>query len=274
MIAFLFLILLFPKGSAQITIDSFTSIPETVQPGEELSIQVHLENVGEEDIEIVVVSLDITDIPFAPTGSSNEQVIKKIDENEEKIVIFHLKALPTAEPQTYKIPVTLSYENVTKVSLISVDVRTDAEIAVLIEDSDLVVINEQGTVTIKVVNSGLTHVKVFQLTLLESTGYEILSPSIAYIGEIDVGDFETEEFIIAPKEEDPELLLQLEYRDAENNEFQEEKRLNLTVYSEEEARALGLKKQGVPVTAILVVIVIVIAIAAFYKRKKRRNHAE
>jgi len=72
--------------SAQIAIDSFSA--DTVQPGEDLELKITLENVGDEDIENILVSLDLTDLPFAPIESSTEQIIEEIQENEEETISF------------------------------------------------------------------------------------------------------------------------------------------------------------------------------------------
>ena len=264
-----FLLLLLAKVSAQISIDSFSA--DTVQPGEELDLDLQLENVGEEDIENIIVSIDLTDLPFAPKESSTEKVIDEIKDGEEETVSFQLVALASAEAQTYKIPVSISYENTTKSSLVSVEVRTDAKLSVLLESSDLLIEEQQGAVTIKIVNEGLTQVKFVTLTLLESTEYEILSPDSVYIGEIDSGDFETEEFTIIAKRSDPELKIELEYRDTNNEEYIQKEELEVKAYSTEEARELGLLKQGNTLTWILLLLVLLL-VTALWIRRKRKKH--
>lgn len=268
------LLVILPLASAQIAIDSYTSNPELVQPGEDVSVKIQLENVGNDDIEDIVISLDLTDLPFAPRDSSTEQIIEEIQENEEETVTFILEASANAEPQVYKIPVTISYENTTKSSLISVEVDADASINILLESSDLVVVNEQGKVTVKVVNTGLTQIKLLQITLEESPDYEILSPNSLFIGEVDIGDFETEEFTILAKDENPELHFTINYRDANNEEFSEQKNVDITVYSEEQAKELGLVKEDTSLTMILLVLVIIIGFIALYRRRRRKKHVQ
>ena len=257
---------------AEITIDSFSSTPDTVQPGEDLEVRLNLENVGDDDIESVVVSIDLSNVPFAPIESSTEKVIDKIRDGDQESVSFELVALSSAEAQTYKIPVTITYENTTKTSLISLEVVTDASLDILLESSDLIVENEQGAVTIKIVNEGLNQIKFLQVTLLDSSEYEILSPSSLYIGEIDTGDFDTEEFTIIPTSKDPELSFKLEYRDANNQAFAEEKQITVKVYSTEQATQLGLVKQGNPLTWILIFVVLALGILVWIRRKKHKKN--
>jgi len=261
------------SGSAQIAIDSFHSSPATVQPGEEIDLKITLENVGEEDITGIVISLDLNDVPFAPIESSSEKVIDEIQEGDKEILSFPLLALSDAEAQTYKIPVTITYEDSTKTSLISLEVVTDARLNVLLEDSELFLMDEPGKVTIKMVNEGLTQIKFLEVTLLESSRYEILSPSTLYIGEVDTGDFETEEFTILPKTENPDLTFRLEYRDTNNKEFVEEEELSVTVYSTEKAKELGLIKENNVFTWLLILLVLALAIGVWLRRKHTRKNA-
>ncbi|MSR86519.1 hypothetical protein EXS74_03940 [Candidatus Woesearchaeota archaeon] len=268
----LFVLLAVGTVGAEITIDSFRSTPETVQPGEDLELRLDLDNIGDDDIDDIVVSIDLSNVPFAPIESSTEKVIDTIRNGDEESVSFQLVALSSAEAQTYKIPVTITYENTTKTSLISLEVVTDASLDLLLESSDLVVEGEQGDVTIKIINEGLNQIKFLQITLLESSDYEILSPPSLYIGEIDTGDFETEEFTIIPTSQDPELSFKLEYRDANNKEFTEEKQITVKVYSTEQAAELGLVKQGNSMTWILILVVLALGIWVYIKRKKQKKN--
>src|SRR3989344_6054264 len=158
-----------PTAQAQIAIDSFTVNPETIEPGERFTLRLNLENLVDDDIKNILVSVDLTDIPFAPVESSSEQIIEKMREGEEESVTFTLQALASAEAKVYKIPVTISYENTTKESLIIV--------------------------------------------------------------EVNIADFETEEFTIIPKKKNPDLQLTISYKDANNEAFTEKQELELQVYS-------------------------------------------
>src|SRR3989338_490484 len=198
-----------PTAQAQIAIDSFTVNPETIEPGERFTLRLNLENLVDDDIKNILVSVDLTDIPFAPVESSSEQIIEKMREGEEESVTFTLQALASAEAKVYKIPVTISYENITKESLISVE---------------------------------------------------------------DIADFETEEFTIIPKKKNPDLQLTISYKDANNEAFTEKQELELQVYSEEQAKELGLIKESSNMTLILLIIVLVIGAGVWYRRKRKKKN--
>lgn len=260
-----------PMASAQVAVSSFTLQPQTVLPGSETDIDITLENVGDEDIENVVVTLDLGNVPFVPVDSSNEKIIEEIHDGGEERVTFRVKALATAEPSTYKIPVIVSYTGASKTSLISIEVTANAHLDLLLEKSELVKVNDNGKVTLKFVNDGLAQVKNLKITLQESPLYEATSPSTLYIGDVDVGDFETEEFTIIAKAEDPILTVKLEYRDAANTLFTESKLIKIPVYTEEEAKQLGLVQSNSMVWPIVVVLVAIAGIVLYRRRKKKKN---
>lgn len=265
-----FLLTLLSTVSAQIAIDSFSA--DSVQPGEELELKMTLENVGDEDIQNILVSIDLTDLPFAPRESSSEQIIEEIEEDEQESLSFQLQALSTAQANIYNIPVTISYENTTKDSVVSIEVYTEASIEVLVENQEILMQNEQGKVTVKIINTGLTQIQFVQLSLKESSDYEILSSSTAYIGDIDSADFETEDFTIIPLKKNTELEIEVEYRDAKNEIFTENQEIALTIYTEEQAQELGLTEPSHSLTWTLILFAVVIIIIVLWRRKRKKKH--
>jgi len=269
----LFAMMMLPMVNAQVAVSSFTLHPQTVLPGGETSIDLSIENVGDEDIENVVVTLDLTNVPFVPAGSSNEKIIEEINDGGQERVTFRVRSLSTAAPSTYKIPVVISHGEASKTSLISIEVTADAHLDLLLEKSELVKVNDQGKVTLKFVNDGLAQVKNLKVTLKESPLYQITSPGTLYIGEVDVGDFETEEFSLIPLLEDPILTVELEYRDAANNQFTESRLIKIPVYTEEEAKQLGLVKSNSSMTLLIAAVILLVGAILFYRRRKKKKNA-
>ena len=270
------LILIFlaiPLVSAQIAVQSFSATPEQVSPGERVELRVTLENVGNDDIRNILVNIDLSEVPFAPLRSSTEQIIDKIKEDDEETVLFELVALPDASSQIYKIPIKISYNETSKSSLISLEVSAEAKLDVIMEDSEIIKVNDQGAVTLKFINNGLTQIKFLKVTLQDSMYYEILSPKTLYIGEVDVDDFETEEFVIISKVKNPGLVINLEYTDSNNNEFNETRYVDLSVYTLDEAKQLGLIKAKFTEIWVFFVIFIIILIILYgiFRRKKNVN---
>lgn len=260
-----------PMVSAQVAVSSFSLSPQKVLPNGETTIDLTIENVGDDDIEDIIVTMDLANVPFVPVGSSNERIIDEINDDDEERVTFRVKALASAEPAVYKIPVVVSHAGASKTSLISVEVTAPAHLDLLLDKSELVKVNDKGIVTLKFVNDGLAQVKNLKITLQESPLYEITTPNVLYIGEVDIGDFETEEFGIIARAEDPILKVRLEYRDAANTLFTESKLIKVPVYTQEEAKQLGLVQSNSMVVPIVVVVLLVGAFLLYRRRKKKKN---
>ena len=261
----LLILLTIPLVSAQIAVQSFSATPEQVSPGERVELRVTLENVGNDDIRNILVNIDLSEVPFAPLRSSTEQIIDKIKEDDEETVLFELVALPDASSQIYKIPIKISYNETSKSSLISLEVSAEAKLDLILEESEIIKVNDKGAVTLKFVNNGLTQIKFLKVILQDSPYYEILSPSSLYIGEVDVDDFETEEFVIISK------VKNLEYTDSNNNEFKETRYVNLNVYTLEEAKQLGLVKSNFSGIWTVLVIFLVVGIIAYKIIRRKKN---
>lgn len=268
---FIFALLMIPLVSAQIAVQSFSTSPEKVSPGDNVGLRIMLENVGDDDIKNVLVSLDLSQVPFAPLRSSSEKIIDKIRDGEEESVLFDLIVLPDASSQIYKIPVSISYNDTVKSSLISIEVSAKAKLDLILEESEVVKINDKGIVTLKFVNNGLTQIKFLKVTLQDNPFYEVFSAKSLYIGEVDIDDFETGEFLITPKVKNPKLILALEYTDSNNNEFKETRYIDLNIYTIEEAKQLGLVKSGFGMTWIIFIVLGIIVIFLYIKFRKKKN---
>ena len=171
LLVLIFALLLVQVVNAQISIQSFEATPEKILPGSNVLLTLRLENVGDNDIKNILVKLDLDDLPFAPLRSSTETVIDKIKENDDAVIYFDLVALPNADSQIYKIPVKVSYEDVVKDSLISLEVSAKPKLDVLLADSTLVKVNDNGKVSVKFVNNGLTQIKFLKVILQGSPAY-------------------------------------------------------------------------------------------------------
>lgn len=266
--------LLLPAVAAQIAIESFTATPETVQPGKEIQLKLVIESAGEGDIENVLVALDLTSVPFAPAASSNEKIIDEIEERERETVYFQVQALPSAESQVYKIPVIITQNGQSKTSFVGVEVSAPVSLDVLLDTTEALLVGSPGKVVLKVVNKGLIPIKFLTVMVRESPSYELLSPATAYIGEVDVGDFETEEFSIIPRTADPTLSVRLEYRDAANRPFSELRQLPLRVYTPEEAQQLGLVEASGFFSPLLVLLAVGVIALLIFRKFRKRNHAQ
>ena len=266
----IFALLLISLTDAQIGVREVVSQPSQIQPGNRVSLSIVLENIGGNDVKDIAVNLDLSNLPFAPLNSATEQVLDEIREDSSRQVNFKLTVLPEAEPKIYKIPLKISYGNAVKDSLISIDVKSNPRLDMVLESSEVVKIDDNGRAIVKLLNLGLSEIKSLRLTLLQNPDYEILSPNEIYISKIDVEDFETAEFIIIPKTKNPRLIFNIAYNDINNNEYAENKELALNVYTLEEAKKLGLVKKNSTLN-IAVTVVVLLLIYFIYRRIKKRK---
>ena len=105
---------------------------------------------------------------------------------------------------------------------------------------------------------------------MQSSEYEILSTDASYISNIDVEDFETAEFIIIPKVKNPRLIFSLNYKDNNNQDYSESKKLTLNVYTLEEAKQLGLVKNNLLLTISITVVILLLIYFIYRKFKKKK----
>ena len=111
------------------------------------------------------------------------------------------------------------------------------------------------------------------IILKETEEFRIISSGEAYIGNIDSDDYETADFKIAlnkVKGDEVDLPLSINYKDANNNDYDKDESVKLKIYSSSEAKALGLK-EGNGFTGIFIIIVIVGAGFFFYRRWKKKK---
>ncbi len=269
----LLLLLLLPIVQGQIAIDSFETSPPFVAPGEEMDLTLEIENVGSKTVNNVLVALDLTQLPLATIGSSTEKIIDRIRRDDSELVVFRIRALPTAVPNIYKIPVTIAYEGISKTSLLSVEVSARPQMDIIMESPAPIKIGDRSEINFKFVNKGLIPIHFLTVTLQESEGYELVNSKSAYIGEVDVGDFETEEFTLISKVKNPSITVNLFYRDTNNKDYNATKVLPLKVYTPEEAQQLGLIENKN--TSLIIAGMVILALLLFFIyrkiRKKRKN---
>ncbi len=251
---------------------AITSVQTTdAQPGETTRIMLTLENQGESDREDISISLDLSsqDLPFAPIGSAAQKIIEKIKEDNKKIVEFQLIVLPEAKPTIYRIPVKLQYGETEDQTVITVKVSAEPEIDVAIEESDIVKVGDQGEVIIRFVNKGLADIKFLSAELITSQDYSLLSAPSFYVGNIEPDDFETVTFKLRINKKISFLPIKIQYRDTENKLFSETKFLDITIYSEQEAKSLGLTQTNYTPFIITTIILIIVVLLIFRSVRKR-----
>jgi hypothetical protein len=260
-----------------VTIDSVSISPKTVVPGKSSAITLEIKNNGERTINDVLVSLDLSQVPFAPFDSAGSANIDEIKKDRIKSVNLEIIALNNAASGIYKIPVQISYNEDTVMktsqSLISVSVNSEPVLSVDIEDR-LLLKGQENQVSFKIVNKGLSDAKFLEAGLGTSNFYKILSSKNIYIGDLSSNDFDSAQFNIfinANAQNTINMPVTLKFRDPLNNEYTQEFTVQIRAYSTQEATSLGLIKQSYTSYIILMIIILIIIIIIYRRFSKRRK---
>ncbi|MCF7910791.1 hypothetical protein K9L16_03900 [Candidatus Pacearchaeota archaeon] len=250
----------------------------TIYPGEEAQVSIDIENRENYDLEDVSVNLVLDQIPFTVIGSSSKE-IDEIEEDDSEDISFTLKASTDATPGDYNIPYKVIYTNnngnlTEKTGSFGIRVSARTDLAFSVETQNPV-INEQGTLSLKIINKGLGNVKFISVEVFPQ-GYELLSSKNIYIGTISSDEDDLATFDVIFKSTSPKLSAKVEYKDFENQDKIETVNLPVTVYTQEKALELGLIQESnlnFYLGLAAIVIILWILWGRLKKRRKKRNRS-
>ncbi len=256
---------------------------DKIVPGTASIVNINFKNLADSLLKSIRVKLDFTGLPFAPIGSSNEKTILQLNAHEEKILDFTIMAEPDAESKVYKVPLNLVYQDNTgtkynRTYTIGLIIGDEPDLSVILDQSEILKTGQAGKISIKFVNKGVTDIKFLNVKLKASKDYEIISYDEMYVGNVDSDDYETADFNIYVnrfRKSPVDLLVSLDYKDANNNDYHKDLTLKLVLYSSSEIKKFGLKK-GNGFGGLFIFILIVGGGIYWYwrKRKKKKHHDE
>ena len=240
------------------------SLDREIQPGSNSVLSIELSNAGGSSLRDISVKLDLSDssVPFIPLEGSTEKRIPIMVGNDKETVQFKIGALASAEPKSYKIPLTITYKDATGASYsledtVGVVLSAQPMIDAYVEESSILRDNTGGTILVKIVNRGLSEAKFLNVKILP-TGVVSAEPEIFYVGSLDSDDFDTLEYRVFVKGANAKyavLPLELSFRDANNREYTENSSVSIRLYSEEEIATLGLEPSvGFPWLIVVIVL--------------------
>ena len=263
-----------------VSVDSIISNPDPIPPGKEASITLKIKNNADSLVRDIKIKLDMTttEVPFAPVKSTTEKKLYQLDAGEDVTVTFNLIAEPDADGDIYKIPLLVSYADETgtqymREDVISLKVASNPNLLATIDSTDIYSKKKSGNIIIRIVNRGLTNIKLLTAKLESNDNFEILSQEEVYIGNIDSDDYETVEFTldIKSKEEIVILPLELTYMDATNKDFKQTKEVELRMFSEADAQKVGMvEERSIGFTIIFLIVAVGLGVY-FWRRKKKKQ---
>jgi len=269
---------------AILSVEKFTTVPEVVAPGSKTKLVISLKNQATSVLKNIKIVLSLgksgdEETPFAPVGSTNEKVISAIDAQSSASLEFNLLVDPDAKSKVYKVPLVIQYsdilnKNQSKTLTIALVVGVEPDISVYVDTTTVYTAGKTGEVSVKIVNKGLTDIKFLNVKLDKAEGYKALSPYEVYIGNIDSDDYETADFKINVDKKSKEkiiLPLTIEYKDANNQEYTKKLSIELPIYTNSEAKKLGLIENDNKGIIFVILIIAVVGFFAYRRWKKRRK---
>ncbi len=258
---------------ATLVVDDYVVTPSPVIPGQVVDLVVTLRNAGRIAVKNVDAGIDLEDGKFSIIGTGAKQRISYIPAGETEKVVFKLASDTTTEVKLYSIPVNLDYQDdrnkdYSDTAKISFLVNAAPELSLTVDATDFEKKTKPGTVSLKVVNKGVVDLKYVTVRLIQTPDYELLSPSNeAYVGNLDNDDFETVDFILRPLVEQPQLRVQLEFKDPYNVDFEKTYMLPLRIITDKD---LGKEK---PPYALIILALLAIGIGVWwYKKRTKKKH--
>ena len=182
------------KGNTLIEIKnvSVASNNSQVEPGEVFKIQVSLENVGDNEIKWLKLSLNPKDKALIPLSSDSEIIFKDIPHGSIKDSEIWFSLEKDAAVKNYPIDLELTYldergieYNETKLVGIVASGRANMDIAKKTTEPAVIIANNPFTLTLKIENTGTGDAKGVTARLNSS----LVGDNLAYLGEIKKDDY-------------------------------------------------------------------------------------
>ena len=265
------------SAGAVLAVRSVQLVPETVAPGGKVNVTISLQNTAKTQVRNVNVKLDLTATPsFVPVGYS-EKTLEFLSGGQKADVHFEIISQPETTVSAYRIPVLITYSDdsgngFSRNGTLGVIVGSKPELLVQMDTSTIYTRNSAGEVSIKFINRGLGDIKFLTVKLLQSPDYKLLSSDTVYIGKVSSDDYEGADFRLYAYSDTVQLPLAIEYSDANNNKYSEQRILSFPTYSSEDLAKFGIQKSGGNGLLIFIVVIVlgIIAFQAWSRLRKKK----
>ena len=260
-------------------VEKFLTTPVVTAPGEKTKLRIELKNYATSLLKDIKLSLSLDKTsddlrPFSPIGATNEKVISYIEPQAVFAVEFELLVDSDASAKAYKIPLSIGYsdalnKNYSKTNLVTIVVGNVPDVGVSLERTDIYTSDNTGNVVLRIVNKGTAGIKFLNAKLLQNENVKVIGADEFYIGKLDSDDFSTAEFKLYLKGKDSvKIPVQITYKDTNNNNYKESREVELKLYSEDEAKKLGLSKSS---TLLWIVLGAAVLLAGYYIYRRMRK---
>ncbi|MBI2653514.1 LPXTG cell wall anchor domain-containing protein [Candidatus Woesearchaeota archaeon] len=265
---------------AILAVEKFFTVPAVTAPGDKTKLRIELKNYATSLLKDIKIYLDLGNsgdetTPFAPIGSTNEKVISYIEPQANLPVEFELLADSDAASKAYKIPLILKYsdvlnKNYSKTNLITIIVGDKPDLGVTLERTEVYTSGTAGNVVLRLVNKGNPDIKFLNVKVIPTENVKVIGADEVYVGKLDSDDFSTAEFRLYVKGKNlVKIPAQLTYKDSNNNNYKENREVELKLYGSSEAKNFGVKKNNG--FGYIVAVLLVIGGAYYYFRRRKKK---
>ena len=269
---------LVPLVSAQsLQIGLINQDPDPVTAGDVVKVRFKVENLWETTKDPVIIEI-MPEYPFTLYSGERVKNLGILSGRqtgvEAPIIDYRLKVDESAVDGDNEIGIKVKvgetnwvYEDDFFIEVENEEIR----LRNYIRSSNLIVPESKGKVSIEFANAGGYDLEFFEVWLLPSDDYKLLSTSnYVYIGDIDSDDTESEEFeIYVPKDvREVNIPIKVSY-EVNDFEYASEETLTLQLLNSGEAESIGLIKSDTGKN-IIWGILIGLAILYFYRRYRKR----
>ena len=260
-----------------LTVTSVNLEPQNAIPGQEFKLTIGIRNDESStarDVNVnlalepvIVANAILSDLPFTTINMANTKKVNRINPGQTSYFEFNLLAFPEATSKVYKLPININYvdelgnpreQNVQT----AVSINGQPNIIIDVDQTNINKNQRTGDITFIVINTGLTDLKMTTISVGESEDFNLLSAGkLQYLGNIDSDDFDTVRYRFSiPEKDEVQIPLKITYKDALNNDFEQEIMVNVNLH---EGQSSG--------SGSLIVIFIILAVAGIGYYRYRKN---
>jgi len=269
-----------------LTIDNVQMNPTEIVPGSDGTLTITVKNTAPSTMTDLSMKLQLqaiiggvlVDLPFAPMDSGTERRVYTLEAGQSTDFTYDLRAYPDAVSKVYKIPFTLSYYDSTgaaknETDYVGVVVNGVPDISMLIDKTDLSMQTRSGSMTLKIINKGVSDIKFLNVVLQKSPDFELLSNTdTTYVGNLVSDDYQTAEYKINIKSSKNDIIVPvtLQYRDSNNKYYEKNFNVDLNLIDSNKLNPkTGLG--GYSWISIIIVLLIGGGIWYYFKNKTKKN---
>ena len=269
-----------------LTIDNVQMNPTEISPGSDGTLTITVKNnapstMTDLDMKLqlqAIIGGVLVDLPFAPMDSGTEHKVYQLEPGNSTDFTYDLRAYPDATSKVYKIPFTLTYFDSlgnakNKSDYVGVVVNGVPDISMLIDKTDLSMQKRAGSITLKIINKGVSDIKFLNVILQKSPDFDSLSNSdTTYVGNLVSDDYQTAEYNIDVKSKANTITIPvtLQYQDSNNKYYEKNFNVELNLVDSSKLNAqTGIG--GYSWISIIVVLIIGFGVWRYFKNKSKKN---